>query len=256
MPLASQRFDNLLAQANQVSRARLLAAADRDSGCWLNVVPIPVLGTYLKPEELRIAISLRVGAQVCQPHTCKCRRPVDTLGHHLLSCRFNEGRHPRHAALNDTVCRALKTAGLPSILEPVGLDRGDGWRPDGLTVFPFKRGLSLCWNATCVNTFGESVINRSAVSAGTAASEAERAKKAKYPLLCQRFQFEPIAFETAGTFGPGTRIILNEIGARLRERTGDKREGMWLKQRLAISVQRGNALTIISSAKHFTELTD
>ena len=28
-------------------------------------------------------------------------------------------------------------AGFPSQLEPVGLERGDGKRPDGITLFPF-----------------------------------------------------------------------------------------------------------------------
>ena len=32
---------------------------------------------------------------------------------------------------------------LPSVLEPPGLDRGDGSRPDGITVFPFSGGRSL-----------------------------------------------------------------------------------------------------------------
>ena len=41
------------------------------------------------------------------------------------------------ANLNDVVKRALAVAGMPSWLEPLGLDRGDAKRPDGLTVFPF-----------------------------------------------------------------------------------------------------------------------
>ena len=30
-----------------------------------------------------------------------------------------------------------EVAGFPSQLEPVGLDRGDGKRPDCITLFPF-----------------------------------------------------------------------------------------------------------------------
>ena len=64
-------------------------------------------------------------------------------------------RHPRHAALNDVVKRALQRVGLPSVLEPPGLDRGDGSRPDGITVFPLSQGRSLVWDCTCVDTFAK-----------------------------------------------------------------------------------------------------
>ena len=67
-----------------------------------------------------------------------------------------------------------------------------------------------------------------------------------------RFRFEPIAIETSGVFGYSTRTIVNEIGKRISEKTGDKRETMWLKQRLNIAIQKGNALSILTSAKHMT----
>ena len=69
---------------------------------------------------------------------------MDSLGLHGLSCKLSAGRHPRHSALNDVVKRYLRSAGVPSVLEPVGVDRGDGKRPDGITVAPFSRGKSLC----------------------------------------------------------------------------------------------------------------
>ena len=45
--------------------------------------------------------------------------------------------------LNNVVKRALDYAGFPAQLEPTGLDRGDGKRPCGLTVFPFESGKCL-----------------------------------------------------------------------------------------------------------------
>ena len=154
----SPRIDGLrktlLDNADQFSRARLLASAQSESGSWISAIPIPSLGTQLSPDELRIAIALKTGLKICENHVCKCGRNVDEYGFHLLSCHFNEGRHPRHSAINDIICRALKSSGTPSVLEPVGLNRGDGKRPDGITIFPFSHGKALCWDATCVNTFG------------------------------------------------------------------------------------------------------
>ena len=187
-------------------------------------------------------------SKICQPHVCKCKKQADALGHHLLSCKFSEGRHPRHSALNDIICRALKTSGIPSVLEPLGLDRGDGKRPDGITIFPYRNGKSLCWDATCINTFAESSLNRSAIEAGTMAREAEDGKRRKYPALVDQYIFEPIAIETSGVMGPSTIKIINEIGRRLSERTGDKRMTLWLKQRLLIAVQRGNAVAMSTAA--------
>ena len=126
-------------------------------------------------------------------------------------------------------------------------------RPDGVSVFAFSHGKPLCWDATCVNTYCESAVNGSAVEAGHAASKAERDKRIKYSNLGDRYRFEPIAIETSGAFGSTTRNIVKEIGKRIAEKTGVKRESMWLKQRLNIAIQRGNALTIISSAKHLSE---
>ena len=251
-PRIEAQQKSLLSNADQFSRARLMASAQSESGSWASAIPVPSLGTQLSPDELRIAIALRTGSKICENHTCKCGKNVDIHGYHLLSCHFNEGRHPRHAALNDIICRALKSAGVPSVLEPVGLNRGDGKRPDGITIFPFSQGKALCWDATCVNTFGESSVNDTAIEAGSAAGKAENSKRAKYPDLVRRFRFEPVTIETSGVFGPSTKNIIFEIGKRISEKTGEKRETMWLKQRLNIAIQKGNALSILSSAKHMT----
>ena len=42
-------FISLLNSAEQVTRARLLAAASKESGMWLHAVPVPSLGTQLNP---------------------------------------------------------------------------------------------------------------------------------------------------------------------------------------------------------------
>ena len=42
-PLMEISRENLLLVADQVSRARLLAAARKESGAWLNALPVPSL---------------------------------------------------------------------------------------------------------------------------------------------------------------------------------------------------------------------
>ena len=183
---------------------------------------------------------------MCHPHKCKCGAHVDALGHHALSCKLSAGRLPRHAALNDIIKRALHTAGIPSILEPAGLDRGDGKRPDGMTIFPFKQGKCLLWDATCSDTFAQSNVIANALEAGTAAQEAESTKIRKYQSLTDRYIFEPLAFETSGVFGPRTRVLVEDIGQRISKETAEPKEPAWLKQRLGLAIVRGNAFSVLS----------
>ena len=103
LPIVKRNWENMLRVADQVCRARLLATAQRESGAWLNALPVSSLGTLLDSESFRVAIALRVGADVCIPHSCRCGGRMDSRGLHGLSCRYSAGRFPRHSAMNDVV---------------------------------------------------------------------------------------------------------------------------------------------------------
>ena len=49
---------------NDQSKARLLSVASAEAGAWLNVLPVPSLGTKLDDESLRIALGLHLGAVI------------------------------------------------------------------------------------------------------------------------------------------------------------------------------------------------
>ena len=59
-----------------------------------------------------------------------------------MSCRRSGGRIPRHAAVNEIIRRALVSGGVPAVLEPVGVCRNDGKRPDGMSLIPWSRAYS------------------------------------------------------------------------------------------------------------------
>ena len=246
---ATTESRRLLATANQLHRARLVAANQPHTGAWLQAVPVPSLGLLLDEDTVRVAVALRLGAQVCVPHRCRCGQTVDRLGHHGLSCRFSAGRFPRHASLNDVVKRGLASAGVPAVLEPVGLDRGDGRRPDGLTVFPYSEGRSLIWDATCVDTYAATALVESALEPGSAATAAEERKRRRYEALSDQYRFVPLAVETTGVLGPACASFLAELGRRITACTGEKRETAWLRQRISVAVARGNAVSITSATR-------
>ena len=247
--IASEAYrDQLLTEADQTHRARLLAASQPHTASWLQALPVPNLGLLLDPETVRIAVALRLGAPICEPHTCRlCGRQVGRLGHHGLSCQKSAGRFPRHAHLNDLVKRSLSVAGVPSLLEPVGLDRGDGKRPDGLTTFPFASGKCLAWDSTCTDTFSESAVVACALDPGSAARAAEKRKIQRYSSLAEQYLFVPLAVETSGVVGPAASRFFKVLGRRMSQSTGDRRETAWLWQRISIAIIRGNAASIRGS---------
>ena len=104
----------LLEEADQLSRARLLASTSRESRLWLHALHVPTLGTLLVAESFRVAIALRVGADVCEPHVCQCGQRMDSRRLHGLSCCYSAGRHLIHTILNDFIWGALNC--LTSVL--------------------------------------------------------------------------------------------------------------------------------------------
>ena len=97
-------------------------------------------------------------------------------------------------------------------LRAPGLDRGDGRRPDGITVFPFCNGRSLVWDCNCVDMYAASHLMHmmgAVFKPGTAAGKAEIHKRLKYERLGDSFIFESVAIETTGVYGPSTTVILD-----------------------------------------------
>ena len=168
---------------SQQATARLLAVTTPESGAWLNALPISSLGLQMD-DVMRIAAGLHLGVAICHPHQCySCSADVDSLGTHGLSCRSSSGRHCRHAAVNDIVKRSLDSPKIPSHLEPSGLYRSDGRRPDGASIVPWKKGRVLVWDATCPDTLAPSYLSIATAEAGAVAREAEHRKQVKYSHL-------------------------------------------------------------------------
>ena len=105
------------------------------------------------------------------------------------------------------------------------------------------RGRSLTWDVTVTDTLAPSHVTNSAQTAGSAAAKAEASKTAMYTRLAQTHQFVPLAFETRGAWGPRCLEFINDLGRRITGVTGEKLETAYLKQRISIAIQRGNAIS-------------
>ena len=181
-PHIAATYNALLEQApNDQAKARLVAVARPESGAWLSALPIASLGLRMSDDVVRIAAGLQLGVPLCLSHLCTCcGADVNIFETHGLSCRFSKCRHSRHASINDIIKRSLESAKIPCHLEPTGLYRSDGKRPDGASIVPWKDGKVLVWDATFPDTLAPSYLRMAMREAGAVAADAEYKKTQKY----------------------------------------------------------------------------
>ena len=115
---------------------------------------------------------------------------------HVISISTSYPRHSALAPFAHIINRALDAAGTPCVLEPAGLDRGYGRRPDDIKIFPFLQGKSLMWNATCSDTFAPLLITASSAFPGSAANAAEDSKRRNYASQASGYHFVPFSVGT------------------------------------------------------------
>ena len=249
LPHVEETYDQLLQGASDCrSRARLLAAATKESGAWLHALPVSSLGLRMDDHTTRIAVGLRLGTPLCQPHICHhCGGHVDALATHGLSCIKSQGRFSRHVAINAIIHRSLAAINVPSTLEPIGLCRSDGKRPDGCSIAPWKSGQCLVWDFTCVDTFAASYMSDATREARAVATAAEARKREKYALLSKSHHFVPVAIETSGALGPDALSLLTDISRRQQSITHDHQSLPFLLQRVSIALQQGNAASVMGT---------
>jgi len=146
--------------------------------------------------------------------------------------------------VNDIFARAFRSGDIPVALEPQGMLRGDRRSPDGVTLVPWKQGRWLVWDFTCPDTLAPSPLFKTSL---VAASEAETHKKAKFQALALTNTFVPIAVETLCTWGEEALSLVAELGRRISFLSGDLRSAAFLRRRIYIAIQRGNAASILGT---------
>jgi len=177
---------------------------------------------------------------------------LDEQGHHGLKCKFSAGRRERHDRFNKAIQIALGTSGFSTILEPKGLDRHDGKRPDGLTLVPWERGRCLVFDSTIVDTMADTYLQHTSKTA----EQVKNRKIKKYEYLGENFVFVPLAFETFGSWGDSAKRFIQRLGQLLKENIGESRALEFLKQRLSIELQRGNATSVLGTVPEGKKLDE
>ena len=113
---------------------------------------------------------------------------------------------------------------------------------------PWRNGRCPIWDVTCPDTLAASFLDKAVSGPGVVATEAETRKKHKYSTVDDSvFIFQPIAIETSVLFGENAIDFFNDLGNQMRTVSQDARAGMFLKQRLSVAMQRGNAACILGT---------
>ena len=141
----------------------------------------------------------------------------------------------------------LVSAKIPARTEPPGLFRTDGKRPDGMTQLAWKKGKNLVWDVTIADSVCATYVSKCAKVPGAAAESRESAKITKYKNLEQDYYFVPIAIESFGSWGREGHKLIKEIGAKMKEVTGEQRSTFYLTQRISMAVQRGNSSCVLGT---------
>ena len=237
---ASGMAESLLKSApDERSRIRLRASSSKESGAWLQALPIRSLGLHMDDSAIHIAVSLHLGSSLKRPLTCHCcRNEVDCFAMHDLNC---DGSY-HCKSLNEILHHALSSAKISSELKPEDI-QSNGERLDGITnsSIPWENEKRLAWKVR--------LLDMSPNKPGAVASEAEKEMKATYKHIDASYSFNPIAVETTGVFGRKTDIFFKKLSCHIAEITGEKKSYLYLLQRVSMEIQKGNAVSVMGTTE-------
>ena len=123
--------------------------------------------------------------------------------------------------------------------------------PMGPLLDLWNGGRYFVWDFICPDTLAPSHLSHSSMAAGSAAVLAETNKRTKYAALSEStYIFAPVAIRDSRGMGTSCSVSLRRGGGRIATLTGDIRAGAFLRQRLNIAVQRGNAAAVVGTHPH------
>ena len=109
----------------------------------------------------------------------------------------------------------------------------------------------LVWDVTVVDALEPSHLNRgSFCNPGTTATEAEAREIEKYRELKDNgYKFQPVTIEVQGSSGESSEIFITRLCKILccSHDDEDQRAGSFLKQRISMAVQIGNAARVLGT---------
>ena len=107
------------------------------------------------------------------------------------------------------------------------------------------------WDTTYFHRRASTYFSLAAQSGSTVAALAEKRKWDKYRDLAESYVVQPLAFETLGGVGPATWKFIRELGSHITSQFKDAKQALFLRQRLSVAIQVGNAACIMERILSF-----
>jgi hypothetical protein len=222
------------------------------SGDWLNVVPSPILGLHIRPQEFRYSVLYRLGAPVFPSSgPCPaCRKPSDNFGDHAIVCGSHGERIARHNHLRDHFYQVAASCNLAPRKEENALLPDTNARPADVLIPHWTEGRDTALDVTVVSPLLTDRLANSVSTPGHTLTCAFNDKCRDYLAACQRegIAFIPLPVETLGGWHPKAVLQIKKL-ARAQARTTGKDEDEAIRhlfQRLAVLLVKGNAALLVN----------
>ena len=238
--------------AARLRAARLRSSQGRGAGAWLQAIP-STENYSLKSPEFKIASYLRMGLPLPSSdcvRNCDCGVKLDSLGYHLLTCKFGGGPVWQHNSLVSTWSKCLNELQIPNQIEPRNRYTNSENRPDIVAFDPVDYS-SADLDVSMAHPLSGDSMKGAAAESGYAAKKREMKKEQKYNQQVSqsgsRLSFVLLVFEHYGYWGPSAEDYLDCISKKAKDTNGHNCEtdfrDRWRKQ-ISVNIQKCNAKVI------------
>ena len=121
-------------------------------------------------------------------------------------------------------------------------------------MIPWEMGKQLVWDVTIVDALATSRLSQGSLcNPGTTATETEARKIEKFgELLDNGYIFQPVALEVQRSLGESSELFITRLCKMLCRSHHDQRVGSFLKQRISVALQIGNAVSVLGTVAKIT----
>ena len=236
----------------QRDKARLASLGLAHAGDWLNVIPSPILGLHVRPQEFRYFVLYRLGAPVYPPNgPCPaCTKPSDMFGDHAIICGSHGERIARHNQLRDAIYQVAASSNLAPRKEENALLPGTSARPADVLIPHWSGGRDTALEVTVVSPLLTDMVDQSVTTPCHTLTVAFNNKCRDYLAACEAggISFIPLPVETLGAWHKQAAEQLRKLARAQARSTGREEEECirHLFQRLGVLLVKGNAALLLN----------
>jgi hypothetical protein len=238
-------------------KARIASLGLPHAGDWLNVIPSPILGLHVRPQEFRYSVLYRLGAPVySSAGPCPaCKKDSDKYGDHAIVCGSHGERIARHNQLRDAIYQVAASSNLAPRKEENALLPGTSARPADVLIPHWTGGRDTALDVTVVSPLLTDRLDNSITTPGHTLVVAFNDKCRDYLEACERegISFIPLPVETLGGWHKKAVDQLRKLAKAQARSTGKEEDDAirHLFQRLGVLLVKGNAALLLNRIPSF-----